>query len=295
MTLTGSAFAKLNLTLDILGRRDDGYHEMRMVMQSVDLCDTVTVAERDAPGLSARCDLACVPRDGSNLAVKAARRFFESAGAVPPGLEIVLDKRIPVCAGLAGGSSDAAAVLRLLRRAYRPGISRAALEETGAAVGSDVPFCVRGGTALAEGRGERLTDLPALPPCFFVVCKPALSASTPELFRLADAGRPKRRPDTAGMLRALEEGDLEGVAPRLCNVFEEALPRKYAGVFALKRRLLELGAMAACMSGSGPAVFGLFREEERAAAACGALSGGTESVFLCRPAPRERVFPSAPA
>ena len=263
---TEPAFAKINLSLDILGRRPDGYHELRMVMQSIDLSDQVILDVRPEPGLRVTADVPYIPKGENNIAVKAALQFFERTGLPRPGLAIGLQKRIPVCAGMAGGSSDGAAVLRILRRAFAPGLSGEGLEEIGALVGSDVPYCVRGGTVLAEGRGERLTDLPALPPCHFVVCKPPCAISTPELFSLVRGHRLRYHPRTAELIIALEQGDLDGVAQRLYNVFEDVLPRRYAQVFEIKSQLLELGAMAASMTGSGPTVFGLFRDRIAATA-----------------------------
>ena len=157
MTHTEPAFAKLNLTLDILGKREDGYHDMRMVMQSIDLHDVVTITPREKAGLTLTTDLPFLPKGDGNIASKAAARFFQSTGLPAPGLSIDIRKSIPVCAGMAGGSSDGAAVLRTLRRLCAPDMPPRRLEEIGALVGSDVPYCVRGGTALAEGRGERLT------------------------------------------------------------------------------------------------------------------------------------------
>ena len=188
-----------------------------------------------------------------------------------------------MCAGMAGGSSDGAAVLRLLRREYCPALPQEALEAIAARVGSDVPYCVRGGTALAEGRGECLTDLPPLPNCFLVVCKPPFPISTPELFAQVRTRRLRCHPDTAGMLAALAAGDLAGVAHRLYNVFEDVLPRKYTQVFEIKRALLDCGAMAASMSGSGPTVFGLFGNKAAAESAREALLPAFPQTFLCRP------------
>lgn len=290
MTHTEPAFAKLNLTLDILGKREDGYHDMRMVMQSIDLHDVVTVSTRETPGLTLTTDLPFLPRGDGNIAGKAAARFFQATGQCAPGLAIDIRKKIPVCAGMAGGSSDGAAVLRTLRRLCAPDMPQGELEEIGALVGSDVPYCVRGGTALAEGRGEILTDLPPLPPCFLVVCKPACSVSTPELFGLVRSKRLRCHPDTAGLLSALERGDLEAAAHRLYNVFEDVLPARYSQVFELKGALLERGAMAASMTGSGPSVFGLFRDEEPARQAAEALAESCQEVFLCRPVAREDVL-----
>lgn len=284
MTYTEPAFAKLNLTLDILRKREDGYHDLRMVMQSVGLQDTVTVETREEPGISVAADLSFLPRGEGNLAYQAAARFFERTGGAAPGLSIAIRKRIPVCAGMAGGSSDGAAVLRVLRRLYAPDMPREQLEAIGALVGSDVPYCVRGGTALAEGRGEILRDLPPLPPCWLVVCKPACAVSTPELFALVRTKRLRCHPDTAGLLAALERQDLEAAAHRFYNVFEDVLPRRYSQVFEIKSMLLELGAMASSMTGSGPAVFGLFRDQEPAVRAAGALKGRFPAVYLCQPA-----------
>ncbi len=282
MTHIEPAYAKLNLTLDILGKRDDGYHEMNMVMQSIDLTDTLSVAAQDSPGLTLTCSAPYLPCDENNIAAKAVRRFFEARGEAAPGLIIHIDKRIPTCAGMAGGSSDGAAVLRTLRRMYAPDMPQEELEAIGALVGSDVPYCVRGNTALAQGRGEILSDLPSLPDCFFVVCKPAFPISTPELFAQVRVKKLGCHPDTRGMIRALEAGDLEAVAHRVYNVFEDVLPRKYEKVFAIKRRLLDLGAMTASMTGSGPTVFGMFSDEERARSAAQELKREFAATYFCK-------------
>ena len=282
MICTEPACAKLNLALDILGKRPDGYHEMRMVMQSIDLADHVTVSTCPGKEIVVTTDLPYLPKGDGNIAAKAALWFFSSVGMEPEGLAIDIQKNVPVCAGMAGGSSDGAAVLRVLRRLYMPDMTEEQLEEIGALVGSDVPYCVRGGTVLAEGRGERLTDLPPLPPCWLVVCKPSCSVSTPELFAQVRLKKLRCHPDTAGMMNALERQDLEGIARRLYNVFEDVLPRRYAEVFVIKNELLELGAMAASMTGSGPTVFGIFQDQETAAQAAGALSK-LYAAYLCRP------------
>ena len=282
MICTEPACAQLNLTLDSLGKRPDGYHEMRMVMQSIDLADRVTVSTCPGKEIAVTTDLPYLPKGDGNIAAKAALWFFSSVGMEPEGLAIDIQKNVPVCAGMAGGSSDGAAVLRVLRRLYMPDMTEEQLEEIGALVGSDVPYCVRGGTVLAEGRGERLTDLPPLPPCWLVVCKPSCSVSTPELFAQVRLKKLRCHPDTAGMMNALERQDLEGIARRLYNVFEDVLPRRYAEVFVIKNELLELGAMAASMTGSGPTVFGIFQDQETAAQAAGALSK-QYAAYLCRP------------
>lgn len=283
MTYTEPAWAKLNLTLDILGKRPDGYHDLRMVMQSISLKDDVTLEETECAGVRVTSNFHFLPSDGSNIAAKAANQFFERTGLLPRNLAIHIHKEIPVCAGMAGGSSDGAAVLRILGRLWGDGLSREQLEDIAAGVGSDVPYCVRGGTALAEGRGERLTDLPPLPPCFLVVCKPSFAISTPELFSLVHLRQLRCHPDTAGMQSALEAGDLEGVAHRLYNVFEDVLPRKYAQVFEIKRALLDAGAMASSMTGSGPTVFGIFHDRSHAETAWERLHSLFPQTYVCTP------------
>ena len=276
--VTLSAHAKLNLTLDILRSRPDGYHDMQMVMQSVSLCDDVCVTLTEGGGITCRCG--DIPGDGSNLAVRAARAFFERSGVEPRALTIDIEKRIPARAGMAGGSADAAATLRALRELLRPGMPDEELERIGAVVGSDVPYCVRGGTALAEGRGERLTTLRGAPPLHAVLCKPDFDIPTPALFARVRVPELRNRPDTSGMLAALRRGDAEGVLLRVRNVFESVLPPEYGEVFRIKERFRTLGAEACAMTGSGPTVFGLYRDAAAAETACGALKETYEQTFL---------------
>lgn len=278
--ITVKAYAKLNLTLDILRRREDGYHDLRMVMQSISLHDTVHICETGNHRIELRCSVPYLPCDSGNLAYRAAVAFFDAADIRNPGIRISLEKVIPICAGMAGGSADAAAVLRGLRSLYAPDMSIARLCRIGERVGSDVPFCVFGGTALAEGRGEILTRLPSMPPCWAVVCKPAFPVSTPELFACVRTQRLRRHPDTRGMLQSLETRDLPGILRRVYNVFEEVLTEKHDEVFYIKDRLLDLGALSACMTGSGPTVFGLFTDLEKAEQAVHALSEEYEQTYL---------------
>ncbi len=280
-SITLNAHAKLNLTLDILGTREDGYHDLSMVMQSISLCDTLHVTRTEGTEILCRVDGAELPADESNLAVKAARAFFRESGVSPCGLAIGIEKRIPIAAGMAGGSADAAAVLHALRKLLAPEMSSEALERIGATVGSDVPFCIRGGTALAEGRGEVLTTLDCAPKLSVVVCKPPFPISTPVLFKRSDSVTLTRRPDTAAMLRAIELGDADAVIKNLCNVFEEVLPEEYGEVFTIRDKLLSIGALGAQMTGSGPTVFGLFKDESAAAAAVQALKAEYEQTYLC--------------
>ena len=277
------AYAKLNLTLDILGKRPDGYHDLCMVMQSVTLADTITLTENRGEGLRVRTNLRFLPTGEKNLAAAAALRFWEAREQEPENLDIAIEKRIPVCAGMAGGSSDAAAVLRALNARAGEPFSPRELAKVGERVGSDVPYCVLGGTALAEGRGEVLTPLPPLPRCWVVVCKPDFPVSTPELFAQADRVKLRRRPDTKGILAALEAGDLGGVARRMYNVFEDVMPRRlYVRVAEIKNELIQRGALGACMSGSGPTAFGLFDREGAAEEARAALRERCRDTFLCR-------------
>ena len=263
------AYAKINLTLDILGRRTDGYHDMRMVMQAVSLGDTVTVAEA-AGGFSLLTEGISLPAGKVTLEQRAADAFFHRLGRPVPGLEVRLAKRVPAYAGLGGGSADVAAVLRCLRTLYAPDLPRQALEEIGLAVGSDVPFCVRSVTAMVRGRGEQLLKLPKLPLCWFVICKPEVSFSTAEMYAKLDEKEPVSSIDTLGLIKALEYQDMQEISDRLGNCFEGVLEES-SEIFAIKNRLLALGARNACMSGSGSAVYGLFTREDEAKAAAAEL------------------------
>lgn len=277
-----SAPCKVNLALDILGRRPDGYHDMRMVMQTVSLCDTVTV-EEGGEGFTLQAEGVFIPDGKKPLEQQATEAFFAAVGRPMPPLTVTLEKRVPAYAGLGGGSGDVAALLRLLRERYAPDLSGEELERIGFQVGSDMPFCVRGGTALAEGRGEALTDLTPLPDCWFVLCKPDFGIPTPTLFALVDGGELRERPDIEGMQAALAAGDLSGVASRMKNVFEEVLPEEYHEVFAIKQKLLDLGALNAAMSGSGPTVFGIFDAEETAQKAVKTLRQTYAQTYLAQP------------
>lgn len=275
------ACAKVNLTLDVLGRRADGYHDLCMVMETVDLCDHLRFTQ-GGEGVSVRSNLRFLPTGDNNLAAAAALAFGKATGVDLGGLIIEIEKHIPVCAGTAGGSSDAAAVLRYLNRKTGADLSDQALRDIAAQVGSDVPYCLRGGTALAEGRGEKLTALPPLPGCWFVLCKPPFSISTPALFAQVDRHKLRRRPDTKGVLAALEAGDLAGVARRLYNVFEDVLdPRQARAVAEIKNRLINAGALGTVMTGTGSTVYGLFDREAAAQGAWEELKESYDDVFLC--------------
>ena len=283
-TIRVHAPAKLNLTLDILGLRPDGYHELEMVMQAVSLCDDIeitvdTFAERQILCQTPAGDpIPGIPRDSRNLAWRAADLFYSAGGFPDNGLTIRIVKRIPVQAGLAGGSADAAAVLRALgclfehRNPPEP-------EALAAQCGSDVPFCLQGGTALVRGRGERVTPLRIDPTQHYVIVKPPFGISTPALFHASDAHTPERRPDADALLRALRRGDCGSAGTLLCNVLEPVAAQSHPEILQIKDSLLALGACGAQMTGSGSAVFGLFPDEAQAKRACAALKGGENAVF----------------
>ena len=278
---TIQAPAKLNLTLDVLGRREDGYHDLKMVMQSITLADRLTLRPGRAPGIQVSSSFHFLPTGEKNLAGKAAVCFYQALGRPARDLDISITKHVPVCAGMAGGSSDAAAVLRALNRLEGDPFSPEELAHVGEAVGSDVPYCVLGCTALAQGRGEVLTPLSPLPHCWVVACKPDFPVSTPELFARIDSCRIRRRPDADGLMAALEQGDMMEVARRMYNVFEDVLPeRQLARVADIKNTLIQQGALGANMSGTGPTAFGLFSSQSQAQAAYDVLKQRYQEVFL---------------
>ena len=270
-TVHEKAYAKLNISLDVGKRREDGFHEMTMVMQSISLADAVTVTLNDTGKVRARTSLPFIPGDERNLAVKAALCYLEAIGRQGQGALIEIQKAVPVGAGMGGGSSDAAAVLRAMNALFDHALSTPELEKLSCAVGSDVAFCVAGGTALATGRGEKLEALPPLPDCAFVVCKPEFSISTPELFRKLDQMPLRRHPDTAGLLSAIREGQLGQVCRRMYNVFEDVDDRRMRTVADIKSRLLDAGALGAVMTGTGSAVFGVFAPGQALEGVCAPL------------------------
>lgn len=256
--------SKLNLSLDVTGKRDDGYHELVMLMQTVSAADELTLSLNDSGCVSASCNLRFIPTDERNLAVRAALTFLKAVGREGQGLHIRMEKRVPVGAGMGGGSADAAAVLRALNRLLGTSLGRRELEKLAEGIGSDVAFCVAGGTSLAKGRGELLEDLPALPDCFFVIAKPEFSISTPELYKKLDSVPLRRHPDTAGLLRGIAGGELASICRRMYNVFEDVPDRRMRPVGEIKSVLLDSGALGAMMTGTGSAVFGVFAEEKQA-------------------------------
>lgn len=257
------AYAKINLGLDVLRRRQDGYHEVKMIMQTVDICDDLTFEKRGEPGIGFRIEGADLPADENNLVYRAAALMMEK-GQVREGVSITLQKRIPIAAGMAGGSADAAAALRGLNALFEMGHSVEELEELGVTLGADIPYCIRGGTMLSEGIGEILTPLPEPPACHLVVVKPDVDVSTAFVYGNLQADRLPFHPDIDGMAAALAAGDLKGITDRMGNVLETVTAKEYPVIDRLKQMMCGLGAENALMSGSGPTVFGICKEKETA-------------------------------
>lgn len=282
-TLYESAFAKLNLTLDVLGKRKDGYHNLQSVMQTISIRDDVEIDVGTGKPWKLLCSLEGIPTDETNLAWKAAKVYCDAMGKDPGGLEIRILKRIPSGAGLGGGSADAAAVLRALNRHYGEPLSILALAELGAQVGSDVPFCTIGGTAMVEGRGELLRKLPDMPDCVFVVCKPDFSVSTPELYCKIDEVAIAHHPDNRAMESALLAGDLGAVAENVYNVFDPVVTAEHLELNYIKSICHSYGALNQQMTGSGSAVFAVMSEFEYAAVVCNMLKENYPQLFIAKP------------
>ena len=282
-TLYEGAFAKLNLTLEVLGKREDGYHDLQSVMQTISVRDDIEIDIGTGKPWCLKCDKEGIPCDEKNLAWKAAKVYFDAMKKDPDGIEIRITKRIPSEAGMGGGSADAAAVLRALNRHYGEPLSIGALAELGAQVGSDVPFCVVCGTAMVEGRGEKLRKLPDMPDCIFVICKPDFSVSTPELYKKIDRCTIGKRPDNQAMESALLAGDLEKVCQNIYNVFDPVVTADHAELNYIKSLLHQYGAAAYQMTGSGSAVFAVVSEFEIAAVLCNMLRENYPQVFIAKP------------
>ena len=282
-TLYEGAFAKLNLTLDVLGKRPDGFHDLKSVMQTISIRDDIEIDLGTGKPWTLTCDKEGIPCDERNLAWKAAKLYLDTIKKDPEGLAIRITKRIPSQAGMAGGSADAAAVLRALNKHYGDPLSIGALAELGAQVGSDVPFCVICGTAMVEGRGERLRKLPDMPDCIFVVCKPDFGVSTPELFKKIDEAAIAKRPDNTAMESALLAGDLEKVCQNIHNVFDPVVTADHLELNYIKSIFHQYGAIAYQMTGSGSAVFAVVSEFEVAAVLCSMLKDNYPQVFIARP------------
>ena len=275
------AFAKINLSLDVLGRLENGYHEVQMVMQTVSVFDLVTVS-KIKHGIELSTNLPYLPIDGNNIAYKAAEEFFNYTG-IKEGVSIDISKRIPVGAGLAGGSSNASAVLKAMNKLFGTGLSLKELCEIGVKIGADVPYCILGGTRLAEGIGEKLSSLPRLPKCCIVLVKPSFSISTKSVYEKIDSCDNYRRPETKKLIEGLKEGNLEMITGSMGNVLEEVSITEHPILQKVKEELMELGAINAQMSGSGPTVFGIFRNYDQARSAKKELWGKYKTVYICTP------------
>lgn len=277
------AMAKINLGLDVIRRREDGYHEVRMIMQTIRMYDTLEIRRKKTPGISLSVNLPYIPCDERNLVYKAAKLLMDEF-QVEDGLSIRLNKFIPVAAGMAGGSSDAAAAFVGVNRLFRLGLSARELMDRAVQVGADVPYCVMRGTALAEGIGEKLTPLPPLPDCHILIGKPGINVSTKTAYENLKLDENRKRPDIDGMIRDIGNGDLYAMTGKMQNVFEPGIIREYPVIQEIKDLMTERGALKAMMSGSGPTVFGIFDSTEKLHAAAAALekSGLAKTIFSTR-------------
>lgn len=257
------AMGKINLGLDVLGKRENGYHDIRMVMQTVYLYDKITITRTRKPGIQLESNLFFLPADEGNLAYQAAKLLMDEF-EITEGVYITLNKRIPVSAGMAGGSADAAAVLFGINRMFSLGLSEEELRRRGVRLGADVPYCIMRGTVLAEGIGEILTPLPQCPRCHVLIAKPPVNVSTKAVYEKLDSCEIAEHPDIDGILRGLEKQDLQEVAACMGNVLESVTASEYPVIDEIKQIMKECGALNAMMSGSGPTVFGIFDERGKA-------------------------------
>lgn len=275
------AYAKINIGLDVLRRRADGYHEVKMIMQTVDIYDELVLERRKQPGIELRMDNSELPSGGDNLICRAADLLFREK-EITGGVNISLTKRIPIAAGMAGGSADAAAALRGVNELFDLGYSLTELQALGVGLGADIPYCLAGGTMLSEGIGEILTPLPAPPAAHLVIAKPDINVSTAFVYGNLHADSLAWHPDIDGMIAALQKGDLDGITGRLGNVLETVTVKAHPVIEQIKELLRKQGAENALMSGSGPTVFGIFKEKETAARAAEAVERGqlAKQIFV---------------
>lgn len=260
------AFAKINLGLDVIRRREDGYHEVKMIMQTIQMYDQLEIETKKTPGIELTTNLSYIPVNENNLVYKAAKLLMDKYH-IKTGISMDLNKFIPVAAGMAGGSSDAAAALVGLNKQFRLGLSMKELMDLGVQIGADVPYCIMRGTALAEGIGEKLTALPPLPPCYILIGKPGVSVSTKFVYTNLKLNEETKHPDIDGMVQALKEQELYGITQRMENVLESVTIPAYPVIREIKEHMLAHGALNALMSGSGPTVFGIFDDKDKAMAA----------------------------
>lgn len=275
------ALAKVNLGLDVLGVRENGYHDVRMIMQTIYLYDNVTIRKTEEPGIRLKTNLFYLPVDEKNIAYKAAKLLMDEF-EIASGVEIILDKRIPVAAGMAGGSSNAAAVLVGMNRLFQLGLEEQELMERGVQLGADVPYCIMRGTVLAEGIGEILSPLPPLPKCYMLVAKPGISVSTKIVYEKLDSHVIDEHPDIDGIIAGLEEGNLKKISDSMGNVLERVTIEEYPIIEEIKNIMKDSGALNAMMSGSGPTVFGIYDDKALAKQAQQKIrkSGLTKQVYV---------------
>ncbi len=279
-TQAGKAAAKINLAIDVLKKRPDGYHDVSMIMQSVALFDTITVrAVKGDIKVTSNNDK--LPTGKGNIVYRAAE-YLKIKYSVKEGALINIEKTIPIAAGLAGGSADAALTLKLLNKAWNLRLSRNEILDAGKKLGSDVPFCIQGGTALAEGLGEKLTQLPGIPECLILLAKPAVSISTKEVYEGLKLEEIRERPDIKSMIQYIEGRNLEGITACMCNVLETVTIKKCSQIEELKEKLMEYGALGSIMSGSGPTVFGVFKDPASAYNAYDHIKDMVSEVFLVK-------------
>ncbi|MDK2917782.1 MAG: 4-diphosphocytidyl-2-C-methyl-D-erythritol kinase [Candidatus Petromonas sp.] len=274
------AMAKINLSLDVLNKRPDGYHNVKMVMQQIGLYDEIYLKKIEK-GIILETDCTFLPTDISNIAYKAADLVIKKYN-IDKGIYIYIKKNIPIAAGLAGGSTDAAAVIKGLNALFQLNLSLKEMLELGTGIGADVPFCILGGGALAEGIGEKLTKINGLRSGWIVLSKPTVSVSTAEAYGSLQLGNIKKRPDTDALVDAIERDNLYDVSKNLCNVFEAGIQKRHPIVKRIKRKMMQYGAMGSLMSGSGPSVFGIFKDYERAKSAYGKLKLLFKQTYMVR-------------
>lgn len=283
-TIQMKALAKVNLGLDVIRRREDGYHEVRMIMQTLQLFDRVTLEKRRKPGITLETNLPFLPVNEQNIAYRAAAMLMEEF-SIKDGVHIKIEKHIPVAAGMAGGSTDGAAALYGINRLYQLGLTKRQLMERGVRLGADVPYCIMRGTVLSEGIGEVLTPVAAMPECYVLVAKPPISVSTKYVYEHLKLDQIEKHPDIDGMVAALQSGDLQGVTDRMENVLETVTIPKHPEIEKIKALMVEAGAMNALMSGSGPTVFGVFKNKSDGLKAKEMMrkSGLARQIYLVQP------------
>lgn len=277
------AMAKINLGLDVLRKREDGYHEVRMIMQTIQMYDLLDIRRKKEPGISLSTNLPYIPTDERNLVYKAAKILMDEF-QITDGISMKLSKFIPVAAGMAGGSSDAAATLVGINRLFKLGLSERELMDRAVKIGADVPYCIMRGTALAEGIGEKLTGITQVPECFVLIGKPGINVSTKAAYESLNLSGIQTHPDIDGMIQDIQNGDLQGMTAKMGNVFEPGIIGQYPVIQEIKDLMESHGALKAMMSGSGPTVFGIFDSQEKMDAAAKILreSNLAKTVFGTR-------------